>query len=66
MNKKNIETIIKRFENPDEVSLFEKGKFEKVGKPNEHFSQFVAVAADGTPWMTCAPSGSNTVYRGEK
>ena len=43
-----------------------KGKFEKVGKPNEHFSQFVAVAADGTPWMTCAPSGSNTVYRGEK
>tara|TARA_B100000989_G_scaffold133424_1_gene99097 strand:+ start:43 stop:411 length:369 start_codon:yes stop_codon:yes gene_type:complete len=30
MKTKNIETIIKRFENPDEVSLFEKGKFEKV------------------------------------
>ena len=30
MKTKNIETIIKRFENPDEVSLFEKGKFEKI------------------------------------
>lgn len=41
------------------------GKFEKVGKPNENFSQFLVVATDGTPWMTCASSGSNTVYRGD-
>jgi hypothetical protein len=42
-----------------------RGGFEKTGRKSEHYAQFVAVASDGTPWMTCAPGGSNKVYRGD-
>lgn len=39
------------------------GSFDRVGKFKH--AQFVAVSKDGTPWMTCAPSGNTAVYRGK-
>ena len=40
-------------------------KLEKTGKNTSGKSQYVAVSYDGTPWITCSPSGSNLIFRAE-
>lgn len=41
-------------------------RFKKVHRKGTHYAQFVAVAADGTPWTTSAPCGSNNVIRADQ
>jgi hypothetical protein len=38
-------------------------KLERTGKNTTGNAQYVAVSVDGTPWMTCAPSGSKNIFR---
>ena len=40
-------------------------KFTKVHRKGSHYAQFVAVAADGTPWTASAPCGSNNIIRAD-
>jgi hypothetical protein len=40
-------------------------KLERTGKNTGGNAQYVAVSVDGTPWVTCAPSGSQNIFRAE-
>lgn len=61
-NRNNVECELLKYNNS-------KGKFEKVFAKNKHYAQFVAVAADGTPWTVASPcfstlAAGKNVYMG--